>query len=277
MKKSKIIVPALGILAFSTAAAVTGTVAWFTANRTVTINNTAITAFNPEAGLKVTVSAAKGATISTAVGTGDTPAVVSHKLLRDASIDFASATTPKVYRSILNDAGEVGSYGDVSTAALAGTAAGKNASNVDYFWCSSYTATFQLEQNVSSTTYTLSYDNSKLDADELDSVKDIKEALRIGIYVSKTKFLVVAPFKTAGDVNYVNGTTLDDDENVYSGALLGNAAGLLEIGDLQGTGTQAITVYTWFEGTDPKCENGEVDGQALSVALGFKMVEKAAA
>ena len=38
MKKSKIIIPALALLAFSTAASVTGAVAWFTANRTATIN-----------------------------------------------------------------------------------------------------------------------------------------------------------------------------------------------------------------------------------------------
>ena len=36
MKKSKIIVPALGLLLLSTAASVSGTVAWFTANRTFT-------------------------------------------------------------------------------------------------------------------------------------------------------------------------------------------------------------------------------------------------
>lgn len=38
MKKSKIIVPALAMIAFSTAASIAGSVAWFTASRTVTIN-----------------------------------------------------------------------------------------------------------------------------------------------------------------------------------------------------------------------------------------------
>ena len=38
MKKSKIIVPALGIIAFATAASITGTVAWFTAQSQVTIS-----------------------------------------------------------------------------------------------------------------------------------------------------------------------------------------------------------------------------------------------
>ena len=37
MKKSKIIVPALAIITLSTAASITGTVAWFTANRTASV------------------------------------------------------------------------------------------------------------------------------------------------------------------------------------------------------------------------------------------------
>lgn len=44
MKKSKVIIPALGVLILSTAASVTGTVAWFTANRsgTITTGNFAV-------------------------------------------------------------------------------------------------------------------------------------------------------------------------------------------------------------------------------------------
>ena len=38
MKKSKLLVPALGILSISTVASITGTVAWFTASRTATVN-----------------------------------------------------------------------------------------------------------------------------------------------------------------------------------------------------------------------------------------------
>ena len=44
MKKTKVIIPALGMLLLSTAASVTGTVAWFAANATVNANGMAITA-----------------------------------------------------------------------------------------------------------------------------------------------------------------------------------------------------------------------------------------
>ena len=44
MKKTKIIIPSLGLLLLSTAASVTGTVAWFSANGTVTATNMNVTA-----------------------------------------------------------------------------------------------------------------------------------------------------------------------------------------------------------------------------------------
>jgi len=47
MKKSKILAPALAILCLSTAASVTGTVAWFAANNTVTADGMAIRASAP--------------------------------------------------------------------------------------------------------------------------------------------------------------------------------------------------------------------------------------
>ena len=44
MKKTKVIIPALGLLLLSTAASVTGTVAWFAANSTVTASGMKVTA-----------------------------------------------------------------------------------------------------------------------------------------------------------------------------------------------------------------------------------------
>ena len=52
MKKSKIIVPALGILVLSTAAAVTGTVAWFTSSNLVSVSGMQLK-IDPEDGMVV--------------------------------------------------------------------------------------------------------------------------------------------------------------------------------------------------------------------------------
>ncbi len=284
MKKSKIIVPALGILAFSTAAAVTGTVAWFTANRSVTVSNTAITAYNPESGLKVVLSSAKGATISESTGSGSTAAAVEHGLLRDASVDFATANAPVVYRSVLNDAGAVSGFSAVTAAAEAGTAAGNNGATtpVSYYWCSIYTATFSLESAGSSQTYELFYDNTKLSANAGSSTGNIKNALRIGIYISKSSHQVITPFEAASTTStYVKAEAFGGEPAApvtgnYS-TLGSEATGTWKMGELTGAGTVEAKIYTWFEGTDAACNNEQVDGQALAVSLGFKISEKVSA
>ena len=272
MKKSKIIAPALGVLVLSTAAAVTGTVAWFTASRIATISNTAITAYNPESGLQVVLSGAKGASINPATGSGDTAAVVSHEYLRDASVNLANASQPAVYRSVIDDDGNAKSneYTDVSTAALAGTPAGTiTSSSKSYYYCSIYTATFSLTKTDTSETYDLVYDHSKMVATNTNNLA-IAPALRIGIYLSSSNFQVIAPFNTgSGAVSYVDSAT--SAAGTYT-PLRAASANTFSLGTLTGAGTQVATIYTWFEGTDPACINGNENvAQSLSVSLGFKI------
>ena len=56
MKKTKIIIPSLGLLLLSTAASITGTVAWFAANASVTAT-----------GMQVKAKTAKAKSLSTAL------------------------------------------------------------------------------------------------------------------------------------------------------------------------------------------------------------------
>ena len=53
MKKTKVIIPALGLLLLSTAASVTGTVAWFAANATVTATGMTVTAVSDSVFLEI--------------------------------------------------------------------------------------------------------------------------------------------------------------------------------------------------------------------------------
>ncbi len=64
MKKSKIIIPALGVLVLSTAASITGTVAWFTASRTGTMTTGDFAVVKTDGALAVTCSAGVGTTAS---------------------------------------------------------------------------------------------------------------------------------------------------------------------------------------------------------------------
>ena len=85
MRKSKVIIPALGVLILSTAASVTGTVAWFTANRTAIITAGEFAVVKTGNDLSVTL----GAGVGTAVVNGNNPAVnvTTGYKLTDASFD----------------------------------------------------------------------------------------------------------------------------------------------------------------------------------------------
>ena len=270
MKKSKIIVPALLILTLSTAAAVTGTVAWFTGSRLVTISASSITAFDPEEGLKVTLAAGAHTSVTTAVGQSSTAAAVTIGGLRDASVDMTTAT-PTVYKAVLNAEGTApASFAAVSSPYNAQTI---KVNNVDtqLGYAATYTATFALTEGASNQNYNLIYDHTKMVATNTGS-QAIAPGLRIGIKTSSA-YVVIAPFKASGDLEYVSGTTTDDvstySSNVFRSATTGNqqiATGLT------GTGTIVATVFTWFEGTDAATISTNVDSsKSLSVSLGFRI------
>ncbi len=90
MKKSKIIIPALALLAFSTAASVTGAVAWFTANRTATIDAGSYAVVKTNANLEFEL----GDGIGTEVDTTDDHVINFNGLLTDGSVNHK---TQKVY------------------------------------------------------------------------------------------------------------------------------------------------------------------------------------
>ena len=77
MKKTKVIIPALGILLLSTAASVTGTVAWFSANAKVSADGMAIQAKTSES-LVIDTDHAVGAAVSVTLDPFTTPLTPIH-------------------------------------------------------------------------------------------------------------------------------------------------------------------------------------------------------
>lgn len=278
MKKSRILAPALAVLTFSTAAAVTGTVAWYFSSRTAAIQASAITSYNPEAGLKVTLTAGEGTTIGTASSTIDsTPATVTHDLMRDGSVDVPAG---KAYIAVLDRQGNVSSYRQVDDLKDGTNTAGK-----DYYFATTYTAKFELNNQTSGKAYALYYDHSKL-ATTGDS--DVGPSLRIALKFSASNYLVIAPFDEDGTKTYVSGGSLGSfSDDVFFAATDGaNLTGLDNsvadgnkdsfkgyIGDLQGSGSLTATVYTWFEGSDPSSLAENVDDEPLSSKLSFTLAE----
>ena len=88
MKKSRILVPALAMIAFSTVASIAGSVAWFTANRTISVNAGTYTVVKTTANLEVEVNPG--------IATSVTDNVVSlgDNVLTDASFNHK---TGKIY------------------------------------------------------------------------------------------------------------------------------------------------------------------------------------
>jgi len=94
MKKSKIIVPALGLLLLSTAASVSGTVAWFTANRTFTTSagNFAVVKTSTDLICKMSPGVGTAVNNNSTIDnySDDTITVNSNAKLTDASFDHAN-------------------------------------------------------------------------------------------------------------------------------------------------------------------------------------------
>ena len=135
MKKTKVIIPALGILLLSTAASVTGTVAWFSANSTVTAT-----------GMKVNAKAESALVIGHAlpVGTETTynfneqsPATLvpaTHKASVTGDVTFASETGLQYNSNPANIDAATGYGADGAGVSLADVAvANVGTYSVDYF------------------------------------------------------------------------------------------------------------------------------------------------
>ena len=78
MKKTKIIAPALAIIAFSTAASIAGSVAWFTASRQVTINAGSYAVVKTNSDLTYTMAAGVGTSVNTASNTVTFSGLLTH-------------------------------------------------------------------------------------------------------------------------------------------------------------------------------------------------------
>ena len=98
MKKSKIIIPALAIIAFSTAASIAGSVAWFTASRTASLDAGTYAVVKTNADLAYDLTEGAGTTIQE----NTKEAVVVDGKLTDGSVNHG---TKKAYAPNANGTG----------------------------------------------------------------------------------------------------------------------------------------------------------------------------
>jgi len=276
MKKTKIILPAIALLAISGAASVTGTVAWFTAASRKSFELTNVVAVSTSGNLDVTFSGASGCEVTT---DGESIAL---KDLRDASVNL-TATTPEVYTANFLD-GAVNSYTKVEDPTVKAFSTKVNKiDNVHVFYCAMFTGTFSLG-GVASDSYALMFDGRKaysnLDSDTatVPTETNVYKALRVGM-IGADKTIVYAPWAgttatyvkgtttadtgTYNTINITNVTTAVADAQETATTIADNST-LLDAGIAGGT-TSAVKFYVWFEGSDSNC---------LSSAEGVSTAEK---
>ena len=286
MKKSKIIIPALGMLLLSTAASVSGTVAWFTTVSTATANITSFAVRKLGGDLSYTVAAGTG---TEKVDADDDHSAIqltgTNPALCDASYNH---TTGKVWKANSN-----ASAFSVIDAESGWTVSGTN--QVTYY-AVSWSYTFSYSFGGDSTAVNLYFDSptssvtpTTLAAASGTQTEQTYKGFRIAfVNEAASRSVVWAENQANANCHYVTAT--NNQAGAYTDANSSSAAGdLLDSTGLAivaetGSGSAARADYlgqfttsstsitikcvAWFEGTDPNVINGsEMD--SVAAALSF--------
>ena len=247
MKKTKVIIPALGLLLLSTAASVTGTVAWFAANTSVTANGMSITATTDSTFLLISKSSdlsAKATTVSLAAPSGE---VLPTNWVNNTGYKWVSAVGTDTTTAAKN-----GDYANLTIAEASNfgsvTATGKKYYVYDSVWVgladgSSIPSTQNLKCNVSFTAGTAS---------------NLNKCLTVGI-----------------DAENNMGTSADFDERYLMGAADSatvNGSSSLIAGSSLSTTAKEIKIYAFFNGDDANCTTANaISLDAITINLTFTL------
>ncbi len=299
MKKSKILVPALGILVLSTAAAVSGTVAWFAATRTATVGVKNNTIVNPEGALKVVATAGH----CTTVASGDeTNVSISEGVkLRDASVDITAAKNgtspvhPSVYRAKVDESGAVTKFELLTSYTDAYNTTDK------VYYCATFALTFTLDGSNTSE-FDVFFDASKstytIDTSAESGVRQdaIHNSYRLAMYTDAEQLVWAPKSSTPAAVPFTNGltsTSLGSYNCTFPATTVTSlsyashteaAASAGYLGQLIGKDANVesalkqlvVNCVIWFDGNDPQCIADNLIAGAISQAtasLSFNAVE----
>lgn len=298
MKKSKVIIPALGVLVLSTAASITGTVAWFTATRDATITTGDFAVVATDGNLAASLTAGVGTAVSgTVVSPKQVGSPAADIKLSDSSFNPA---TKQLWNNKGNSDSSFVAVGDTSSYSTADTgshpwmySSGKVYHAVSwkvtltYTWGEDYT-TLNVFLNIDSsdTEHNCTMTGAKDTGD--DNANKTYEGYRIAL-ICGSREIVYAGLKASANASVVKTVTSTSataqtstlvDGMVYNDTDLGKA----EDGDAEGSRADFLGQIThtndavsdsldvwcvaWYEGSDPKVVSGnEMD--KVSARLGF--------
>lgn len=203
MNKLKILIPSLGMLLLSTAGTVSGSLAWFTANRTVTVSTTNFQVGSLDSDLDVTVSSLVGTTVSDKV-----VSIVSGGRLTDGSFDHINKVVYTADKSVLSDGEQPTVFevvgNNVTNPAADAWKAEDSAAAAPFYYAIAWKMTFSNEFNGSTAALNLFF--SPKDSSSLSEVPEggedkphTYEGFRIAFFAGDEVF-VWAPYRTAAQV-----------------------------------------------------------------------------
>ena len=289
MKKSKIIIPALGMLILSTAASVTGTVAWFTTVSSATANITSFAVRKLGGDLSYVVAAGVGTKKVDSTDTssitldGTSPALCDASFNHTTKHPWKANSTASAFTEITTE--NVANWGVSST----------TPAQITYYavsWSYTFTYTFGGDSTAMNL-YFGSADSTITPtvntAAEGTHTEQTYKGFRIAFLCdSSSRAVVWAKNQSSANCHYV--VASNDQTGAYSNVNSTSAAGNLidSTGiatiDENSTGTQTRTDFlgqftssantltikcvAWYEGTDPNVINGsEMD--TVAAALTF--------
>ncbi len=285
MKKTKVIIPALGMLLLSTAASVTGTVAWFTANKTVTAS-----------GMQIKAKAEDGIVINNDifgdVWTKETTAAHTGSDLElnptstaDA-VTWYHATSDNMDSHAANDEGydvfeeldwDVSKSSQTTTTGGIGYIETTGNTTYDSVSESAYCLlnNFYVRSSGVELTDKEFYINKVVVTGSTNS-PELDKSMRVLVKVNETDTFIVAPFEGATLTYGVNGATSGVTANYNVNGLYNHKTPVTTIPYNKATKDECIRVacYAYFEGEDANCKsaniNANLDALSIEFAFGLK-------
>ena len=285
-KKSKfVILPALATLVLTSVATVTGTAAWFSANRAVTVSGSKFETKVLDGNLKVAIT--KGVGIAEDVTAGTEVSATVDGCLTHGSYNAAAGSAGSLYVANLDDAGNTEDYsdrGNVSDAVMmetkrttfsdwfAGKTGDKN--NQKNIWYGvSWTMKFTTE-TTNQTSVALQFDPANSTISQDNEGGETIKGLRIA-FMTNNKLVVASGDKAEPEpstsLKHVTSTTQTGnfDTGIFYkigdktvGVAKDYADDMISrdtyLGDV-GVGGLDVTVVAWFEGEDPSIVNDNVN------------------
>lgn len=291
MKKTKIIVPALGMLLLSTAASVTGTVAWFAMNTEVTATGMKVRAKAEEGLLINEVAAATDPHWDDEATAAQTTATELYPTSTANGTDWFHAAS-----KLENDAAQgnastdnsnlVSGYEQLSLTSLTGSGIGAAASaganaqrdvfgkaaadKVGYY----VQYTYYIKSSGATNKITLKNEATnqvvritEVTADGSSVSTDLNKALRVGVKL-KNEFYIYNPL--GGTSSYYVGT-----EHTAVTTKASDTITTTDLGELPASTSDGapVNIFIWYEGEDANCRSTNIKAtlDALSVTVKFDL------